>query len=61
LPFLAIARVPESDRSMVQQAELARCHKEEVDSELRQAEAGLARLRGQKTELEGRVVQAILA
>jgi|GEM_PF-2423417 len=46
---------------MVQQAELARYHKEEVDSELRQAEAGLARLRGQKTELEGRVVQAILA
>ena len=56
LPFLSIARAPESDRSKcTSRLELARYYKEEVDSELRQAEAGLARLREQKTELEAAI------
>ena len=55
LPFLAIARVPESDRTEVQRAMLSHYYKQEIDSELREAEAGLARLHKEKTVLEAAI------
>jgi len=55
LPFLTITHVPESDRSKVERAELARYYEEAVDFEVRQAEAGIARLRKEKTELEATI------
>ncbi len=55
LPFLAIARDPEPNRTKTQRAELARYYKEEVDTEMRQADAQLSRLREQKTKLEAAV------
>jgi hypothetical protein len=55
VPFLAIARSPEPDRSTAQQAQLARYFKEEVDPEFRQADARLALLRKQRSELEATI------
>ena len=53
--MLAIAGMPAAKRSKFQEELVDRYYKEHVDSAWRQAEAELAKVRKQKTDLEGRL------